>query len=366
MDLKRTPLYEKHKELGGKIVEFAGWEMPIQYSNIIEEHNAVRKNVGIFDVSHMGTFLLSGKNSYDFLQKTVPNDLNKIKVGKAIYTQFCKDNGTVIDDLIIYYIKENFFYIVVNASNIEKDFNWLQENLISDVKLENIANQTSILAVQGPMAEKTVSKLCDNNLAEITSFGIIQTKIKDIDVILSRTGYTGEDGFEVIFDNSHAVEIYEAIFEAGKEFDIKPIGLGARDTLRLEANLPLYGHELNEETTPLEAKLGWSVKLTKEGFIGKKALVEQKEKGLKKILIGIKSTSRIVPRDGYEIILDSKVIGKVTSGTFSPTLNYPIALAFVENIKDFQQGDRLEVIIRGKNYEVEIVNLPFYKRKRGL
>lgn len=366
MELKKTKLYDKHVSLGAKIVEFAGWLMPVQYSGVIEEHNAVRNSVGIFDVSHMGTFRISGKNAYSFLQKMIPNDLDKIKTGKAIYTQFCKEDGTVIDDLIIYYLQEELFYMVVNASNIEKDFNWLQKNLDSDVILENIANQMAVLAVQGPFAQKTMAKLCSDNLDEITSFSLLKTTIADSEVLLARTGYTGEDGFEVIFDNTNALKVYEAIFEAGQEFGIKPIGLGARDTLRLESNLPLYGHELNESTTPLEAKLGWSVKLNKSDFIGKEALVKQKTEGLNKVLIGLKSTSRVIPREGYEIVLDGKVIGKITSGTFSPTLNYPIALGFVENIKEFEIGYRLEVIIRGKNHDLEVIKLPFYKRKKEL
>lgn len=366
MELKKTKLYDKHVSLGAKIVEFAGWLMPVQYSGVIEEHNAVRNNVGIFDVSHMGTFRISGKNAYSFLQKMVPNDLDKIKTGKAIYTQFCKEDGTVIDDLIIYYLQEELFYMVVNASNIEKDFNWLQQNLDSDVVLENIADQMAVLAVQGPLAQKTIAKLFSDNLDEITSFSLLETTIADSKVLLARTGYTGEDGFEVIFDNTNALKVYDAIFEAGQEFGIKPIGLGARDTLRLEANLPLYGHELNENTTPLEAKLGWSVKLNKNAFIGKEALVKQKTEGLSKVLIGLKSTSRAIPRDGYDIVFEEKVIGKITSGTFSPTLNYPIALGFVENIKEFEIGSRLEVVIRGKNHDLEVIKLPFYKRKKEL
>lgn len=366
MELKKTKLYDKHVSLGAKIVEFAGWLMPVQYSGVIEEHNAVRNNVGIFDVSHMGTFRISGKNAYSFLQKMIPNDLDKIKVGKAIYTQFCKEAGTVIDDLIIYYLQEELFYMVVNASNIEKDFSWLQQNLDSDVVLENIADRMAVLAVQGPLAQKTMAKLCSDNLDEITSFSLLKTNIAGSEVLLARTGYTGEDGFEVIFDNTNALKVYDVIFEAGQEFGIKPIGLGARDTLRLESNLPLYGHELNESTTPLEAKLGWSVKLNKNDFIGKNALVKQKNEGLSKVLIGLKSTSRAIPREGYEIVFEEKVIGKITSGTFSPTLNYPIALGFVENIKEFEIGSRLEVIIRGKNHDLEVIKLPFYKRKKEL
>lgn len=366
-NLKRTALYEKHKELKGRMVEFAGWEMPIQYSNLVEEHNNVRNKVGIFDVSHMGTFRISGEDSFKFLQYMVPNDLNKIYKGKAIYSQFCKPSGGTIDDLIIYYIDDNLFYMVVNASNIEKDFNWLNENSKNfNVKFENIADSMAVLALQGPLAEKTLQKITDANLSEIKSFCLIKGNIENTEVIISRTGYTGEDGFELIFNKDDSVKIFDLVFDAGQEFGILPIGLGARDTLRLEANLPLYGHELDENTTPLEAKLGWSVKLNKEDFIGKEALTKQKEQGLDKIIIGIKGLSRIVPREGYNISDGNEILGKVTSGTFSPTLSYPIALAYVNNKREYKIGDKLDVEIRGKNHTVEVTALPFYKRNRSV
>ena len=366
-NLKRTSLYEKHKELGARLVEFAGWEMPIQYSNLIEEHNNVRNKVGLFDVSHMGTFKITGEESFSFLQYMIPNDLNRISKGKAIYSQLCNDKGYVIDDLIIYYIDDNLFYMVVNASNVDKDFKWLKDNSNSfNIKLENIADSMSVLALQGPLAEKTLQKICNQNLSEIKSFNLIKTEIANTQLIISRTGYTGEDGFELIFDNKYSNEIFNLLFEAGQEFGILPIGLGARDTLRLEANLPLYGHELNEETTPLDAKLSWSVRLNKENFIGKKALENQKEQGLEKVLIGIKGLARIVPREGYPLLFNGEILGKVTSGTFSPTLNYPIALAYVNNKREYKIGDILDVEIRGKNHTVEISPLPFYKRNRSL
>ncbi len=364
-NIKKTKLYDKHKELGARFVEFAGWEMPIQYSNLVEEHKLVRSKVGIFDVSHMGTFKISGEDSFNFLQYMIPNDLSRISKGKAIYSQFCNTNGYVLDDLIIYNLDENLFYMVVNASNVEKDFNWLKENSSNfKVNLENIALDMSVLAIQGPFAEKTLQKICTDNLSEIKSFNLIQTTINQIEIIISRTGYTGEDGFELIFDNTFSNDIFDLLMEAGKEFDILPIGLGARDTLRLEANLPLYGHELDENTTPLNAKLAWSVKLNKENFIGKDALINQRNNGLEKILIGIKCLSRIVPREGYNISFNGEILGKVTSGTFSPTLNYPIALAYVNTKKDYKIGDILDVEIRGKNHTVEITPLPFYRRKK--
>ena len=365
-DLKKTPLYDKHVSLGAKIVEFAGWLMPVQYSNLIEEHLTVRNKVGLFDVSHMGTFRISGKNAFNFLQSMVPNDLNRITKGKAIYTQFCNEKGCVLDDLIIYYIDDELFYMVVNASNVDKDFAWLTKNqTFENVTLENLAPQTAVLALQGPMAEKTLQKICNYDFSTIPTFGLVRNKINNVESIISRTGYTGEDGFELIFDNTYSVAVLESIMSAGQEFDIKPIGLGARDTLRLESNLPLYGHELDEETTPLEARLAWSVKLEKDNFIGKEALVKQKELGLNKRIIGLKSSSRAVPREGYEIAFEGEVLGKVTSGTFSPTYNYPIALAYVNTKREYKVGETLDVIIRGKNHPVEVVSLPFYKRNRS-
>jgi aminomethyltransferase len=365
MELKRTKLYNKHVSLGAKIVEFAGWEMPVQYSNLVEEHNTVRNKVGIFDVSHMGTFKISGADSFNFLQKMVPNDLNRIHAGKAIYTQFCKEDGNVIDDLIIYYIKPELFYMVVNASNVEKDFSWLEKNVSGDVKLENLASQTAVLALQGPFAEKTLQQICSYDLSTIKSFCLVETNILGVDLIVSRTGYTGEDGFELIFNNEYSEKIFDEIFKSGSEFDIKAIGLGARDTLRLESNLPLYGHELNEETSPIEAKLTWSVKLEKGDFIGSSVLAKQKSEGTSKKLIGLKSLSRAIPREGYELSFENEIVGRVTSGTFSPTLNYPIALAYVNTKREYNIGDTLEVIIRGKNHPVEIIALPFYKRNRS-
>lgn len=363
-DLKKTSFYNKHKDLNARLVEFAGWEMPIQYSNLVEEHNAVRNNAGLFDVSHMGTFIISGEEAFDYLQYMVPNDLNKIYKGKAIYSQLCNHEGNVIDDLLIYYIDDNLFYMVVNASNVDKDFKWLKDNVGNyKVELINKADSTAILALQGPKAEIILQKLVDDDLSNLKSFHLIKTKINNLDVIVSRTGYTGEDGFEIIFDNSNT-EIFDKLMDAGKDHGLLPIGLGARDTLRLEANLPLYGHELNDSTTPLEAKLAWSVKLNKENFIGKESLVNKKEKGFDKTLIGLKGLSRIVPREGYNILSDGEILGKVTSGTFSPTLNYPIALAYVNNKRDYNIGDKLDVEIRGKNHTVEVTGLPFYKRNR--
>jgi aminomethyltransferase len=365
--MKKTSLYERHVELGARIVDFAGWQMPVQYSGLIDEHLTVRNNVGIFDVSHMGTFTIQGSGAFDFLQKMVPNDLGRISKGKAIYTQFCKPDGGVIDDLLIYYVDDNNFYMVVNASNVEKDFNWLTGNLNSDnVKLANIAGQTAVLALQGPFAEKTLTKICKEDLTKLTTFSLLQTEIAGADIIVSRTGYTGEDGFELIFNNRDAVLIWDKLLEAGKEYAIKPIGLGARDTLRLEANLPLYGHELDEFTSPLEARLAWSVKLDKGEFIGRDALLKQKENGPEKRLAGIKTFSRAaVPREGYEIYHEEKLLGKVTSGTFSPTLSYPIALAYVNTKREYKTGDKLEILIRGKYHDAEIVTLPFYKRNRS-
>lgn len=367
MILKKTLLNEFHKNNGAKLVEFAGWEMPIQYTSIIEEHNAVRNNAGLFDVSHMATFIVKGNNSFEFLQKVVANNIGKIKKGKALYTQLCNENGGTIDDLIIYQIDDNYYYLVVNASNADKDFNWLEKNLINDMELINIADETCIFALQGPNASKILEDSTNLDLSTLKRFHLLVNNHNATDYIISRTGYTGEDGFEIIINNSIALDIWNKIVESGKKYDLKYIGLGARDTLRLEANLPLYGHELDEETSPVEACLTWSIDFSKD-FIGKEALLKQKENGVSKKLIGIKALSKCVLRSDYEVFDNDEKIGKITSGIYSPTLNYSIALAYinVNNSKKYENQYKLSVKIRNNFYDVEIVNLPFYSRKRSV
>lgn len=364
--MKKTLLNDFHKKSGAKLVEFAGWEMPIQYSSIIEEHKAVRDNVGLFDVSHMGTFVVKGKKSSDFLQKMIANNISKIKSGKALYTQFCNEDGGTIDDLIVYQVDDNYYYLVVNASNVEKDFNWLEKHLIDDVELINISDETSIFALQGPNSVRIIEEYINLDLSKLKRFDLIVHNYNSIDYIISRTGYTGEDGFEIILNNSIALEIWHKILEIGKKYNLKLIGLGARDTLRLEANLPLYGHELNEDISPIEAGLGWSVDFSKD-FIGKDSLLKQKEGGISKHLIGIRALSKCILRADYEVFDNNEKIGKITSGIYSPTLNCSIALAcIVNNSKKYENHYKLSVKIRNNFYDVEVVNLPFYSRKRSV
>lgn len=360
LTLKKTLLFEEHKKLHAKIVDFAGFEMPIQYQGIIAEHNAVRNNVGVFDVSHMGEFLISGKDALNYLNYLVPNDIKKIEQsGKAIYTQLCNENGGTIDDLIIYRMDMDFL-AVVNASNIEKD--WAHFNKHKggfNIELTNLSDNISLLAVQGPNAFNVlgdVLKISSDALSLQKHFEIRKYQGNWI----SRTGYTGEDGFEVFIDNpNRATAIWQELIKAG----VTPCGLGARDTLRLEASYPLYGHELDDETSPLEAGLGWSVKLNKEiNFIGKQALLLQKQKGFNKKLACLKINDKAIAREGYKVYSTNGVeIGFVCSGSFGITVGYPIATAYVPP-QSSEIGNELFINIRDKMVPATVVQRPFYKR----
>lgn len=357
LTLKKTSLFEEHKKLGAKIVDFAGFEMPIQYQSIIAEHNAVRKNAGIFDVSHMGEFLVSGKDAIAYLNYLVPNDINKIKEeGKGLYTQICNPNGGTIDDLIIY--NRGFdFLVVVNASNIDKDWKWFNENKSGfDIVLKNISDNVSLLAIQGPKAEEILSEVSGINLKDHKYFEIKKYN----SMWIARTGYTGEDGFEIfIEDGDETIELWQNLINS----NVIPCGLGARDTLRLEVAYPLYGHELDDETSPLEAGLGWSMKLDKtEDFIGKAALVKQKQDGLKKKMICLKVNDKLIARQGYKVFSKENIeIGIVVSGSQGITVGYPIATAYVPPSHS-EIGNELLVNIRDKMVSATIVKRPFYKR----
>lgn len=362
LTLRKTFLFEEHKKCGARLAEFAGFEMPIQYQGIIIEHNAVRKNAGVFDVSHMGEFILSGKDSLKFLNYLVPNNIKKIEEpGKGLYTQLCNENGGTVDDLIIYRLEQEFL-LVVNASNIEKDWDWINKHKkIFDVELKNISESTSLIAVQGPSAVNILSdalKLSDGQLNLQKYFEIK----KYHSFWVARTGYTGEDGFEVFIDNTEqdrAKNLWDKLIKSGAT----PCGLGARDTLRLEAAYPLYGHELDEKTSPLEAGLGWSVKLDKEGdFISKRTLIEQKENGLKKKIIHLKINDKLIARQGYKICnKNGSEIGIVTSGSQGITVGYPIAMAYVPPA--FAEiGKELFINIRDKLISANIIQRPFYHR----
>ncbi|HQF41603.1 MAG TPA: glycine cleavage system aminomethyltransferase GcvT [Ignavibacteriaceae bacterium] len=360
--MKRTNFYNIHKKLGAKLVEFAGFEMPIQYSSIIAEHKTVRNSVGVFDVSHMGEVFVKGEKALDFVQHIAVNDTSKLQTGRVQYTAMCYEDGGIVDDLLVYKIADDEFLLVINASNIEKDFEWMQKHNQFGVELRNESDDYSLLAVQGPNSLKTLQKLTDAQI-DMEYYHFTKLNMAGVDMILSRTGYTGEVGYELYFkgDEKVAENLWNKIFEAGKEFDIQPVGLAARDTLRLEMGFCLYGNDIDQTTNPLEAGLGWITKLSKQNFIGKDALVKIKESGLKRKLVAIMSDEKTFPRHGYDISVNNNKIGTVTSGTVSPMLDKPIALGYVET-KFSEIGADVNFLIRGKEIPAKVVKLPFVKR----
>ncbi|MDQ0213849.1 aminomethyltransferase [Oikeobacillus pervagus] len=364
--LERTPVFELYKEYGAKTIDFGGWELPVQFSSIKEEHEAVRKRAGLFDVSHMGEITVRGKDSLPFLQKMMTNDISRVKPQGAIYTAMCDEKGGTVDDLIIYMLDEQDYLLVVNAANTEKDFRWLSKHQEGEVEIQNASNQWGQLALQGPLAEQVLQTLVkDMNLKEIKFFKFKHNvDLNGSKVLLSRTGYTGEDGFEIYCRSEDAPKLWKDILEAGKTQDVLPCGLGARDTLRFEAGLPLYGQELSADISPLEAGIGFAVKTEKEvDFIGKKALKEQKENGLERKLVGIEMVERGIPRHGYPVLSEEKEIGFVTTGTQSPTLKKNIGLALVQAEKA-QLEKEIQVEIRKKRVTAKIIPTPFYKRSK--
>ena len=352
--VKKTPLYDIHLELNGKMVEYAGYYLPIQYSGIIEEHNIVRNNVGLFDVSHMGQFIIEGKDGLKFINLLVSNDITNLQVNKIRYSPMLNENGGIIDDLLIYKLNEEEYMLVVNAANKEKDFKWIIDNLIDDVIVYDASDNICQIAIQGPNSEKVMKKLTDKLPERFYSF--IEVDINGTNVLISRTGYTGEDGFELYFDSNEGINMYKELLKAGKEFEIKPCGLGCRDTLRLEASLPLYGHEMSEEISPLDTGLERFVKFDKDNFIGKDSLKDKN-----KTRIGLKIVDRGIVREDSEILFEDKQIGITTSGTFLPYLNGAYAMAIVD--KEYSKvGNIVECIVRNRKIKAEIISLPFYKR----
>ncbi len=357
--MKRTPFYEIHASLGAKLVEFAGFEMPVQYSGIIDEHLAVRSSVGVFDVSHMGEFEVRGANALAFLQHVTINDVARISEGAAQYSAMCYEDGGIVDDLLVYHCGDHYM-LVVNAANRTKDLEWLKSHLIDGVELIDRSDTTALLAVQGPKSLPTLQTLTSADLSTISSYHFTRGTLAGVPMLISRTGYTGELGFELYFDADVATctRAWEEIFRAGKEFGIKPIGLGARDTLRLEMGFCLYGNDIDRTTHPLEAGLGWITKLEKGDFIGRSALVKAKEEGIKRRLVGFELAEKAVARHGYDLALNGSVIGTVTSGTFSPSLGKAIGMGYVRS--DLAQpGNLVNVLIRGKAVPATIVKTPF-------
>jgi aminomethyltransferase len=363
--LKQTPLFETYGKYGAKVIDFGGWALPVQFSSILDEHEAVRTKAGLFDVSHMGEVLVEGKDAESYINFLVTNDVTKLSINQAQYTAMCYPDGGTVDDLLVYKLDNEKYLLVINAANIEKDFEWMQQQVKGEMTLQNISNEIAQLAIQGPKAEGILQKLTGINLSEIGSFKFVQHVDLDgvADVLVSRTGYTGEDGFELYFAADQAPVLWEKLLEAGSEGGLKPCGLGARDTLRLEARLALYGQELLSDISPLEAGIGFAVKLKKESdFIGKAALINQKEAGLKRKLVGIEVTGRGIPRHGYKVVSESgEDIGLVTSGTQSPSLKKSIGLALI-SVEHAEVGTPLKVEIRNKQIDAVVVKTPFYKR----
>lgn len=359
--MKKTTLTHKHISLGAKMVPFAGYTMPIQYEGLKHEHNIVRTAVGVFDVSHMGEFFLKGQNALDLLQKISSNDASKLTPGKAQYSCMPNEDGGIIDDLIIYMIDEQTYLLVVNASNIEKDWNWIEKHNDLGVVLEDASEEYTLLAIQGPKAAEAMQSLTPTDLKNIKFYTFEKGEFAGAsNVIISATGYTGSGGFEIYVKNKDAEKVWDNVFEAGKSFGIEAIGLGARDTLRLEMGYCLYGNDIDETTSPLEAGLGWITKFTKP-FINSEALAKQKEEGVKRKLVAFELIDKGIPRHDYPIHDKAgNAIGRVTSGTMSPSLNKAIGLGYVP-IEFKEVGTEVYIQIRNKSIKAEVVKLPFYK-----
>jgi len=356
---KKTPFYQIHLQNKAKMVEFAGYWMPVQFRGIMEEHRRVRSSVGLFDITHMGEFEVKGKDSLSFLQKMTTNDVSKLSDYQVQYSCMCYDDGGIVDDLLVYRSPDHFL-LVVNAANIDKDFNWLKEHLSGDVKLDNVSDQTALLAIQGPVAEKVMAKLTDVDLKELKYYWTIREKVAGKEILFSRTGYTGEDGFELYMPLEYGEHFWNSVMQAGEEFGIEPVGLGARDSLRLEMKYMLYGNDIDQTTNPLEAGLGWVVKLQKGDFIGREPTLRLKEEGIKRKLVCFELYDKAFPRQHYQIEKEGKKIGEVTSGTFSPSLGKGIGMGYVK-VEYSGIGTRLDIDIRGKKYPAEIIKPPFYK-----
>lgn len=361
--LKRTVLFDHYAEHGGKTIDFGGWDLPVQFSSIKAEHEAVRTNAGLFDVSHMGEVFVTGKDALSYLQKMMTNDVSKLKVGQAQYTAMCYENGGTVDDLLIYKKSEENYLLVVNASNCEKDVEWMQQHVFGDVTIEDQSDAFALIALQGPKAEMVLQRLTEEPLQDIKFFRFKENvQIAGQSVLISRTGYTGEDGFELYGSPEAIVNLWEAILAKGKDEGVVPAGLGARDTLRFEAGLPLYGQELSADISPLEAGLGFVVKLNKdEDFFGKAALQNQKDQGVPRKLVGLEMIDKGIPRTGYKVLLDDEEIGEVTTGTQSPTLNKNIGFALIDTEHALLDAEVM-VQVRKRTLKAKIIKTPFYKR----
>lgn len=358
--LKRTPLFDHHVALGGKMVPFAGFEMPVQYpTGIIAEHRAVRSGAGLFDISHMGELVVRGPQALDLVQRVSVNDASRIEVGQAQYSAMCLDSGGVLDDLVVYRFPEHYM-LVVNAANIEKDRVWIATHADAlDAQVEDVSHRTALLALQGPAARAILEPLVSSDLDEVTYYRFREGEVGGVSATISGTGYTGEDGFELYVDAADASDLWTLLLNRGEGVGLLPVGLGARDSLRLEMGYALYGNDLDEDHTPLEAGLSWITKLDKGPFVGRNALVDQKSRGVGRRLVGMTVTGRGFPRPGYTVLSGDEPVGTVTSGTVSPTLGVGIAMAYVPSALAAPDTP-LVVAARGRALEAEVVRLPFY------
>ncbi|GFZ77608.1 aminomethyltransferase [Compostibacillus humi] len=368
--LKRTPIFSEYEKYGGKTIDFGGWELPVQFAGIKHEHEVTRTKAGVFDVSHMGEILVKGPKSFDFLQYMLTNDVKKLTPNRAQYTILCNEQGGTVDDLIVYMIDQDEYLLVVNAANTEKDYLWLKKHNkfnLDEVTIENVSDQYVQIAVQGPKAEELLNELTETRLEDIKFFRFDnEVYFADFEkpALVSRTGYTGEDGFEIYIAPEYGVKLWNLLLDKGKEFGAEPVGLGARDTLRFEAGLALYGQELSEEISPVEAGLAFAVKVNKdEDFIGKAVLKEQIEKGPSRKLVGIEMIDKGIPRTGYKVMNGEEEAGFVTSGTQSPTLKKNVGMALVDK-NAAEPGTELFVQVRNRLLKAKVSTLPFYKRQK--
>jgi len=360
--MKRTPLLEEHARLGAKLVEFAGWEMPLYYAGIVREVEVVRSAAGVFDVSHMGELIVRGAGALDLVQYVTTNDASSLEVGKAQYTLLCDDEGGVIDDLIVLRLEEDEYLLVVNASNTEADREWIRGHNRFRAELRDLSGERAIIALQGPASQGILRRFVESDLTTLRKMHAIHERVGEVDAWISRSGYTGEDGFELFCASSDAVALWRLILEDGAA---RPAGLGARDVLRIEAGLPLYGHELTRGTTPVDARLMWVVHLDKGEFLGRRALLDARERGPDRTLVGLSAEGRCIPREGHIVSADGAPVGHVTSGTYSPTLEKSIAMAYVHPEKA-EVGLRVEVDVRGRPCPCRIVSMPFYKAAKAV
>jgi len=362
--LRVTALNPVHRQMKAKMVPFGGWDMPVEYSGIVQEHLAVRTRAGLFDVSHMGEIEIRGRQALDLVQHVTSNDASRLAVGQIQYAGLMYPQGTFVDDLLVHKMADDHYFLVVNASNQDKDFEWIRQNNRFDAQVANAGEQYSQLAVQGPEALSILRKLTAVDLAAIRYYWFTRGQVDGVDCIIARSGYTGEDGFEIYFDPRESVRVWSALLRAGAEHGLMPCGLGARNTLRLEAKMALYGHEIDETHTPLEADLGWICKLDKPAFLGRDTLLRQKQEGVKRRLAGFEVTGRGIARDGYPVYIEGAEVGYVTSGSPAPFLKKNIGLAYLP-AGMIETGREIEIGIRNQRVAARLVPTPFYKRKRN-